>query len=307
MQDWIVARRAGMHPTPEVLDLVRAIKQAGEVTLVLLTNNNPLLAEELSTIFPEVAQLFAPHAWCSSMFGAAKPDTLVFERVALTLGVSPASLFFVDDNAANIAAANRAGLHGAFHFTGDVTALQAALSNIGALPTIHVSSQLTVGLLTGVSYVSGIDYYTQINEGVALALKSTADGAGGHSSKLVAYSADLEEYVERLTVAEAADDYSDVAIWFADIVEKFLSHADFIVIASNTVHLAVDEIEQRAWLPPVLHIADTVAVKCRERGFAQIGLVGTPHTMKQTWLLGRLRAHGLDVIVPQHAEDVTEM
>ncbi len=307
-QDWIAARRAGMEPTPEVLALAKAIKDAGQATLVLLTNNNPLLAEELPAIFPDVARLFAPHAWCSSMFGAAKPDPMVYERVALVLGVPPSSLFFVDDNPANVAAAERAGLNGAFHFTGDVIALRAALTGIGALPTLStVTDQLTLGLLTGVSYVSGIDYYTQINEGVALALDTTADVAGGNSSKIVAYSADLEEYVERLTVAEMADDYSNVAVWFADIVEKWLSGADFVVIASNTVHLAVEEIERRPWLPPVLHIADTVAANCRERGLAQVGLLGTPHTMKQTWLLGRLRAHGLDVIVPQRAEDIVEM
>ena len=57
----------------------------------------------------------------------------------------------------------------------------------------------TVGLLTGVSYVSGIDYYRQINEGVATALASPTDIAGGHSSKMLLYSADLEEYVTRLT------------------------------------------------------------------------------------------------------------
>lgn len=307
-QDWIVARRAGMEPTPEVLALAKAIKDAGQATLVLLTNNNPLLAEELPTIFPDVARLFAPHAWCSSMFGTAKPDTMVFERVALALGVPPASMFFIDDNPANVAAAERAGLSGAFHFTGNVAALRAVLTDIGALPPLSaVTKQLTLGLLTGVSYVSGIDYYTQINEGVALALESASDIAGGHSSKIIAYSADLEEYVERLNVAEEASDYSDVAIWFADIVQKWLSGADFIVIASNTVHLAVKEIERRAWLPPVLHIADTVAVNCRERGLTRVGLVGTPHTMKQTWLLGRLRAHGLEVIVPQHAADVSEM
>ena len=36
--------------------------------------------------------------------------------------------------------------------------------------------------------------------------------------------------------------------------------ADFIVIASNTVHLCVAEVERRVpRLPPVLHIADCVA------------------------------------------------
>ena len=119
-EDWIAARRAGMDPAPlaSTLALARAIKDGGQATLVLLTNNNPLLAEELPAIYPEVAQLFAPHAWCSSMFGTAKPDPMVFERLALTLGVRPASLYFVDDNALNIAAAGQAGLYGAFHFTG---------------------------------------------------------------------------------------------------------------------------------------------------------------------------------------------
>ena len=45
----------------------------------------------------------------------------------------------------------------------------------------------------------------------------------------------------------------------------------------------------------------------RERGFTKLGLVGTPHTMKQTWLLGRLRAHGLEVLVPESVDDMTEM
>ena len=158
----------------------------------------------------------------------------------------------------------------------------------------------TVGLLTGVSYVSGIDYYRQINEGVATALASPTDIAGGHSSKMLLYSADLEEYVTRLTVAEEADDYAEVAVWFADMVEAYLSKADFLVIASNTVHLAVAEIERRGSLPPVLHIADSVARDCIARGLTTVGLVGTPHTMKQDWLLGRLRAHGLQVLNPAH-------
>ena len=131
---------------------------------MLLTNNNPLLAEELPAIYPEVAQLFAPYAWCSSMFGTSKPDPMVFERVALALGAHPSSLYFIDDSAANIAAAEHAGLRGAFHFTGDVSALRAVLQDVGALPAAATLSadQLTVGLLTGVSYVSGIDYYTQV-------------------------------------------------------------------------------------------------------------------------------------------------
>jgi HAD superfamily hydrolase (TIGR01509 family) len=163
-QDWIAARRAGMEPTPEVLALARAIRDGGQATLVLLTNNNPLLAEELPAIYPEVAQLFAPYAWCSSMFGTSKPDPMVFERVALALGAHPSSLYFIDDSAANIAAAEHAGLRGAFHFTGDVSALRVVLQDVGALPAAATLSadQLTVGLLTGVSYVSGIDYYTQV-------------------------------------------------------------------------------------------------------------------------------------------------
>ena len=131
---------------------------------------------------------------------------------------------------------------------------------------------LTVGLLTGVSYVSGLDYYRQINEKLAAAMASAKDIAGGHSANMVIYSCDLEEYVALLTECEATGDYSRAAHWFADLVERWLAKADFIVIASNTVHLAVTEIECRR-LPPVLHIADCVAASCRARGLTAVGLV----------------------------------
>ena len=119
---WVAARRAGMEPTEEVLAVAREVKRSGRSRLVLLTNNNPLLREEIGALFPEVAELFAPHAWASSQFGTAKPDLLVWERVALTLGVRPSELYFVDDSPENIVAANEAGLLGAFHFDGGVSA-----------------------------------------------------------------------------------------------------------------------------------------------------------------------------------------
>eukprot|EP01045_Picozoa_sp_COSAG04_P016014 COSAG04_NODE_1306_length_7295_cov_3.324208_11_plen_234_part_00 len=129
---WVAARRAGMEPTEEVLAVAREVKRSGRSRLVLLTNNNPLLREEIGALFPEVAELFAPHAWASSQFGTAKPDLLVWERVALTLGVRPSELYFVDDSPENIVAANEAGLLGAFHFDGGVSAAAPLASSFEA-------------------------------------------------------------------------------------------------------------------------------------------------------------------------------
>ncbi|MBM6815224.1 HAD family phosphatase [Olsenella uli] len=55
-----------------------------------------------------------------------KPDPAIFRLLCLRYRLDPAECLFVDDNADNCAGARLAGMH-AFHFTGDVEALEAAI------------------------------------------------------------------------------------------------------------------------------------------------------------------------------------
>eukprot|EP00971_Amphidinium_carterae_P187712 3725737-Amphidinium_carterae.1 len=58
----------------------------------------------------------------------------------------------------------------------------------------------TLGLLTGVSYVSGIDYYRGINERIAKLLPK--DGEMERNSDMVIVSVDCAEYVRLLTAKD---------------------------------------------------------------------------------------------------------
>lgn len=57
-----------------------------------------------------------------------KPDPAIYQLLCERYELDPASCLFVDDNADNCAGAQAAGMR-AFHFTGDVAALEQALEN----------------------------------------------------------------------------------------------------------------------------------------------------------------------------------
>jgi aspartate racemase len=73
--------------------------------------------------------------------------------------------------------------------------------------------------------------------------------------------------------------------------------ADFIVLCTNTMHKVADAIESAVSIP-LLHIADPTATAIRVAGCTRVGLLGTRFTMEQAFYRDRLRAHGLDVLVP---------
>jgi len=62
----------------------------------------------------------------------AKPDAAIFDLAAARFGHDPARMLFIDDNAANIAAARTLGWQ-VHHFTGDAAALESDLAALGLL------------------------------------------------------------------------------------------------------------------------------------------------------------------------------
>ncbi|RGP39922.1 Aspartate racemase [Altererythrobacter insulae] len=76
--------------------------------------------------------------------------------------------------------------------------------------------------------------------------------------------------------------------------------ANFLIIATNTMHKLADEIEAASDLP-LLHIADPTAQAIRAQGLSKVGLLGTAFTMEEQFYRGRLQEkYGLEVIVPGH-------
>ena len=92
-----------------------------------------------------------------------------------------------------------------------------------------------LGILTGISYISGLDYYRGINE------KFCAATAQGHlmapNPDIVTVSVDCDEYVHHLT-EKAFDKVAAHLVAGADRLAA--AGCDLLVIASNTPSTALE-------------------------------------------------------------------
>jgi aspartate racemase len=77
--------------------------------------------------------------------------------------------------------------------------------------------------------------------------------------------------------------------------------ADFLLIATNTMHLVVDQVRDTVDLP-VLSMLDVVAETCLTRGMSTVGLLGTRFTMEKSFYQDALAREGLTVLVPDVQE-----
>lgn len=147
----------------------------------------------------------------------------------------------------------------------------------------------TIGLLGGMSWESTAHYYRVLNETVR-------DRLGGlHSAPIVLHSVDFAPIAE----LQAADDWETAAIALGEAARGLASAgAEFLVIATNTMHIVAPQIEAAAGIP-VLHIADPTADAALAAGIGTLGLLGTRFTMEKDFYVRRLEERGLSVLVPE--------
>lgn len=150
----------------------------------------------------------------------------------------------------------------------------------------------TIGLIGGMSWESTITYYEILNKTVIEAL------GGFHSSKIMMYNVDFAELEANMSSGNW-DGNAKILTDAAKNLEK--AGADFIVIATNTMHKLVPQIEKEINVP-ILHIADATANAIKRDGRKKIALLGTKFTMTQDFIKERLIAAGLEVIIPGEAD-----
>jgi len=151
-----------------------------------------------------------------------------------------------------------------------------------------------IGLIGGVSWESSAEYYRLINEEVKARLGIE------HSAKLVMYSLDFQP-VALLEHEERWDELTELLADAANRLER--AGADFVMVASNTLHKVADELQQRINVP-LLHIADATAGEIKRANISLVGLLGTRFVMEQDFYRERLSTHGLKVVIPdQGARD----
>ena len=143
------------------------------------------------------------------------------------------------------------------------------------------------------SWESTITYYEILNKEIAKAL------GGFHSAKIMMYNVDFAELEANLSSGNW-DGNAKILSNAAKRLEG--AGADFVVIATNTMHKLVPQIEKEIRIP-ILHIADATAASIKRDGLKKVALLGTKFTMTQDFIKDRLTAAGLEVMTPD-AQDI---
>ncbi len=150
----------------------------------------------------------------------------------------------------------------------------------------------TIGLIGGMSWESTVTYYKIINETVQ------KDLGGYNSAKIILNSVNFSE-IEACQSQGNWEKAGNILTQAAVSLEK--AGADFIVIASNTMHKVVPMIQPHISLP-ILHIAKATLMALKEKDIKKVGLMATKYTLTQDFYKNILTDAGIEVVIPREEE-----
>ncbi|MDQ1097607.1 MULTISPECIES: aspartate/glutamate racemase family protein [Chryseobacterium] len=145
-----------------------------------------------------------------------------------------------------------------------------------------------VGLIGGLSWVSTLDYYTLINEGVNAKL------GGLNFAEILIYSLNFGDIQ-----AKTWPHSFPLLLTACESVKK--AGAEAIALCANTAHLFADRLEEEVGLP-VIHIVSETAKAIQKTGLKKVGLLGTKFVMEMDFYKQKLEEYGLEVLVPADQE-----
>lgn len=149
-----------------------------------------------------------------------------------------------------------------------------------------------LGLIGGTSWVSTIDYYRLINQGVNEKLGDL------NFAECIIHSFNYADIKRN----NDANDWGSTLEMMTSAGQNLKnSGAKAIVLCANTMHKIADQLEQNIQLP-VIHIATATANAIKDAGFKKVGLLGTKFTMEQAFFRDKLTERGIEIVIPDDAE-----
>lgn len=146
----------------------------------------------------------------------------------------------------------------------------------------------TIGIIGGMSAESTAVYYQLINRAINSRL------GGNHSADIVMHSVDFA----RIVALQQTGDWAQAGHILADSARKLESiGADFLLIATNTMHKVAPAIASAVQIP-LLHLVDATAAAIRAQGLSRVGLLGTAFTMQDGFYSERMAEHGIHTLLP---------
>jgi aspartate racemase len=150
----------------------------------------------------------------------------------------------------------------------------------------------TIGLVGGITWVSTIEYYRFLNQGIQAAL--------GHHNfcKCLIYSVNFQEIQDN----KARDDWEATFELLLDAAETLVkAGAEAILIGANTMHFAADRL-QAALSVPLIHIASVTADAIVKSNLQKVALLGTRYTMEMDFYKDKLGLRGIATIIPDEED-----
>lgn len=150
----------------------------------------------------------------------------------------------------------------------------------------------TIGLIGGMSWESTAVYYRLLNEGVR------ARSGGLHSADVLLHSVDFAPIADM----QAKGDWAAAGAALAASARRLeQGGASCLVLCTNTMHKVADQIIAATKLP-FLHLADVTARAVLASPSRRPLLLATRFTMEQGFYRDRLRAFGVEALVPTPEE-----
>jgi aspartate racemase len=150
----------------------------------------------------------------------------------------------------------------------------------------------TIGLIGGTSWVSTIDYYRYINEGINAKL------GGIQFAKCIIHSFNFAEIQRN----NDANDWDNTLMMFTNAAQNLeRSGAGAILICANTLHRIAEPLQEKIGIP-IIHIGVATADAIAKKGLTKIGLLGTRFTMELDFIKQKLKNRGIDTLIPDEQD-----
>jgi len=150
----------------------------------------------------------------------------------------------------------------------------------------------TIGLVGGMSWQSSALYYQLINQETKRRL------GGHHNARSLMHTVDFAE----IEACQRAGDWRRTAAILTDAARSVeRGGADCVVLCTTTMHIVADEISAAVSIP-LIHIVDVTAAAIRAAGQRRVGLLATEFTMSGEFYRARMRARGVEIIVPSQPD-----
>lgn len=146
-----------------------------------------------------------------------------------------------------------------------------------------------LGLVGGISWVSSAEYYRLINEGINKRL------GGVNAGRIVLFSVN---YAEIKAFNERNDTEGPFNLVMTGVRALEAANCEALLLCANTMHMHAERIQSLTNMK-LIHIAEETANAIRAKGLSKVALLGTRFTMEQDFFHEKLRAQGIEAIIPE--------